>query len=396
MSDNIATLFALLEEEKSHIIARTASTFDDLTRSFGHNFVLIGAGRLGLRTLAGLQKIGIKPLAIVDTNEKLWNMRVGDHTIMPPAEAVAKHGKSAVFIATIWNPDIGHPLKHLNAQFSQFGRVKIVSFAFLYWKYPDIFLPHFCIDEPYKTKEESAQILHCYSLWQDNASQSEFISQVRWRLWHDFDQLTSPVDSLQYFPDDLFSLSSEEIFIDCGAFIGDTISDFLRATGGSFGHIFAFEPDTRNFEALREHLAGFPDSAKRKISLHKTAVGKFTGTVSFEEDATFQSAVSTNGTSTVNIVALDDFLSSVPSFIKMDVEGHEPEALAGAKMLIEHHSPILAISVYHKYNHLWQLPLYMRSLSDNYRFFLRAHRAAAWDLVCYAVPIDRLDHNIGT
>jgi hypothetical protein len=88
---------------------------------------------------------------------------------------------------------------------------------------------------------------------------------------------------------------------------------------------------------------------------------------------------------------LDDILNGeIPTFIKMDIEGSEPDALIGATNRIKESQPVLAISVYHKQSDIWEIPLLIKSLSDNYSFFLRSHRDESWDLVCYAVPANRL------
>jgi len=47
------------------------------------------------------------------------------------------------------------------------------------------------------------------------------------------------------------------------------------------------------------------------------------------------------------------------------------------------------VSVYHQQNHLWRIPLFLKTLSPDYHFFLRPHNEEGWDLVCYAVPEER-------
>ena len=78
----------------------------------------------------------------------------------------------------------------------------------------------------------------------------------------------------------------------------------------------------------------------------------------------------------------------------MDIEGAEPETLNGSIRIIQKHSPVLAISVYHQFDHLWKLPLLIKSLSEQYSFFLRPYRLAHWDLVCYAIPTNRIIRQI--
>ena len=78
-----------------------------------------------------------------------------------------------------------------------------------------------------------------------------------------------------------------------------------------------------------------------------------------------------------------------PTFIKMDIEGAEPDALRGARATIARHRPILAVCVYHLQDHLWSIPLTLREMCGEYDFVLRPHNEEGWDLVCYGVPRER-------
>ena len=74
----------------------------------------------------------------------------------------------------------------------------------------------------------------------------------------------------------------------------------------------------------------------------------------------------------------------------MDLEASEPRALAGARRVIQEHAPVLAVCVYHRASHLWQLPLQIAEICADYVFFLRAHAEDCWDVSLYAVPPARL------
>jgi hypothetical protein len=80
----------------------------------------------------------------------------------------------------------------------------------------------------------------------------------------------------------------------------------------------------------------------------------------------------------------------IPTFIKMDIEGAEPRALAGACETIRKHAPFLAICVYHELEHLWQIPLAIKAIREDYQIFLRRHAADHWETVCYGRPIQRI------
>jgi hypothetical protein len=96
---------------------------------------------------------------------------------------------------------------------------------------------------------------------------------------------------------------------------------------------------------------------------------------------------------------LDELLADeAPSLIKMDIEGFELEALAGAQQVIHRCRPIMAITVYHLSDHLWKVPLSIATAADpqidtsaveDYSFFLRSYQTEFWETVCYAVPRSR-------
>lgn len=98
------------------------------------------------------------------------------------------------------------------------------------------------------------------------------------------------------------------------------------------------------------------------------------------------SRVTKGGTETISVRSLDSVLQGKrASFIKMDIEGSELEALKGAEETIRKWRPKLAISMYHKPEDIWELPLYVKKLVPDYRLYLRHHSNAKWDFVLYAV-----------
>ncbi len=88
---------------------------------------------------------------------------------------------------------------------------------------------------------------------------------------------------------------------------------------------------------------------------------------------------------------LDDVLGKTgASFIKMDIEGAEYDALCGAAEVIRRHHPVLSICLYHRQADVWKIPLLIHSMAENYRLFLRRYSDDCWEQVCYAIPENRL------
>ena len=91
----------------------------------------------------------------------------------------------------------------------------------------------------------------------------------------------------------------------------------------------------------------------------------------------------------VECAPLDEILPFQPSFIKMDVEGAERDAVAGAARTLREARPVLALCAYHRVGDMWRLPCLIDRLAPDYRLHLRRHAEGGWDLVCYAVPAER-------
>lgn len=392
MSDSSAgeELRRLLAEAPESAARRSREAFDRATAGRAASLVLFGGGALGRRTLAGLRSVGIEPLAFCDNNPAAWATSIEGVPVLPPAEAVRRLGATAAFVVTIWRDVGGHPVAEIRNQLSTFGPVVVVSAALLFWKYPATFLPYFSLDLPERTLEAKDAVERGFSLWADEASRREYVAQIRWRLHLDFEHLTPRVPWPSYLPDDLFRPNPREVFVDCGAFDGDTLKDYVAARPDGFARYVALEPDPANHAKLLRYVATVPEGTRERITVIDSAVGAQVGTVRFSGGGTAQSSFSSDGSLEVKLTTLDALSAQcVPTYVKMDIEGAEEEALRGGAATLREHRPILAICVYHQYDHLWRLPLLMQSLVPEYSFHLRPHRDAGWDLVCYAIPRHR-------
>jgi hypothetical protein len=140
---------------------------------------------------------------------------------------------------------------------------------------------------------------------------------------------------------------------------------------------------------LGRNLACLNESVRARIRVIAAATGASEGTVRFSATGQLGSAAGA-GETQVAVVTLDKALAgTIPTYIKMDIEGGEPEALAGARHIVQRDAPVLAICAYHVQDHLWKLPNLIHSLNPEYRLFLRPHIQLVEDLVCYAVPPKR-------
>jgi FkbM family methyltransferase len=372
-----------LREERAAALSRAVPA--------GTPLVLAGAGELGRRTLRGLVAAGTPPLAIVDNNRGLWGKELQGVPVLSPADAVAREGERAAFVVTTYNT------AGLWEQLRSLGCRRILSYGLLYGGRFDDFLPFLCLADPAGISRAADDLRRAFELLADSASRTEFVAQVRARLLLGFDERPQPVAearrSEEYFPADLYRPRADEVFVDCGAFDGDTVRRFLAQREGRFGEIHALEPDPSTFERLRASLAALEPAIAGRIRLHRLAAHSERGQLSFEADGSVAAGAAPGAATRVDCAPLDEILAEArpPTLVKMDLEGGEPEALAGAARTVAAHAPVLAVTVYHRQDHLWSLPLLVHRIRPDYRFFLRAHAEACWDATMYAVPRDRAE-----
>jgi FkbM family methyltransferase len=375
----------LLSESVEHATHREQAALDEILDRYNGRYVLFGAGNLGRRACTCLSQAGRPPLAFSDNNAHLWQTCIDGLTVLPPREASLRYGRDAAFFVTIWNDK--HRFLDTQSQLEQLGCDFVFSGSPIYWRFAAEFLPHFCLDLPHKIYEQADRVRVASTLWADEESEAEFLAQLRWRAFGDFAALRQPTRDESYFPDGLFSLIPEEVFVDCGASNGDTVRAFNRRTECNFAHIYAFEPDLPAFETLQKYLHKH-SFISRNVTTFNLAVTAHRARVSFDGE---RQAVAEFGTATVDSVPLDDLVQDhFPTFIKMDIEGSELEAIAGAAKLIARDQPILAICSYHRQSDLWEVPIRIAELRPDYSFFLKQHDPDAWQLVTYGVPAHRL------
>jgi FkbM family methyltransferase len=384
-------LAEILQRDPSEVRRWEASVFDQLAGDKREKLVLCGAGGLGRKILAGLRLAGIEPLCFADNNPALAGKTVEGLRVLQPAEAAEEFRHEAAFVVTVWGAHSRDRLAERKAQWSALGCETVISFMPLFWKFPETYLPHYSCDLPHKVFENAERVTKAGGLWADDRSRREFNAQVRWRTELDFAKLPAPVSGPAYFPKDVVRLRTDERLVDCGAFDGDTLRDFLTVSAGQFESYWALEPDPANFAKLRALIETMGSSVAERTRIFPVAASNRKETLRFTAGATASSTLDPSGDLEVQGERLDALLGALhPTFIKMDIEGAEPAALEGCGEVLSGSRPILAVSAYHLQAHLWELPLYLAERLHDYSFFLRPHDLEGWDVVLYAIPAERV------
>lgn len=223
----------------------------------------------------------------------------------------------------------------------------------------------------------------------DELSKETFDAFIEAKTQKNIEKLSSLMIPNQYFFEDCpWKYSSEETYVDCGAYDGDSIRDFIKIIGENYKEIIAFEPDEKNYCRLKEWI---DKTGICNIDAIKAGVHSEEGALHFCSSGDMESFANELGEQIIKVNSIDNVCEGKRvTIIKMDVEGSELDALKGARSTIIDNKPILMISAYHKRNDLFILQNFINSLCQDYSYFIRAHKPLSVDMVLYAIPEDRI------
>lgn len=238
--------------------------------------------------------------------------------------------------------------------------------------------------QPLKPEDvnSESEAVRAVGVWEDADSREKYRSLVRLHFRPDSAHVP-PYEPEQYFSPRYMPEKYLNAVVDAGAYDGDTLHELVRRTGGVFDAYYAFEPDPANFSIL----AGSKTVMDARIRIFRIGLSNLPGQLTMRCLGGLGSYLSEDGEIPVNVAKLDDILGCQPAtLIKMDVEGHEEEALRGAEEIIRKQRPALAIAIYHRIEHLWKIPLWIKDLDLGYRIRLGHHSRDHDESVCYAIP----------
>jgi FkbM family methyltransferase len=257
------------------------------------------------------------------------------------------------------------------------------AFAALQIVDPARFPPHMFYDGWFEDMFESRKrYLDLFERLADDRSRAVLDAILGFRLTLDPEALAPVLDHALYGAGDLPPPPDPSVYVDAGAFDGDTIKLYLDRYGGKCKTVHGFEPDPETYLRLKSNFSDDPRVVPHNVGLSKTA-----STLHFKADASRASILDSGGGIQVKVVGLDEVLKGGPAgVIKMNIEGAEIDALYGAANTLRKYRPTLMLSVYHRPADLWRIPEVVDEIAPGYRFYFRQHDGGTIESVLYAVP----------
>ncbi len=201
------------------------------------------------------------------------------------------------------------------------------------------------------------------------------------------------LDELQYFDEDIVprhTKGKKEVFVDGGSMNLYSSAQFMRWCDYECDKVVAFEPDRRCVKICEDVLEKMPRLREVTQLVPKGLWSSETELVFNEVDnygsSSFITRKGDGNEQVIPTASIDEIMDGgLVTFIKMDIEGAELEALKGAEETIKRYHPTLALSIYHKPEDIVELPRFIKSLVPEYKLYLRNYHLDQTETVLYAI-----------
>lgn len=340
---------------------------DSLTQ--GRRLIFWGGGNTAKIYWDDMKKTGLTPCYWIDNGAKNNGEEVNGFPLFSSSRLLEEEDKNYVIVIFSMNPSTYQAIKREAEGFTE----AICSADALYYRYHRKEIIDFllCLNDE-KSVKTMGEALICRIQGQWNPP--EIIEEEQYFPFHNF---------VQYSP--------QEVYVDLGAFKGDTIEKYMFKKYGVFNKYYAFEPLKTNFEAMKyrvERLRREWGLADNQIVCENVGCGREKGEFiirySSEVAAT---ALPFNAEDEVRVpvVSLDEYFDDKKvSVIKMDIEGMEYAVLEGGKNVIARDRPLLAVCIYHKLSDIVDIPRLINSMGLQYKLDVRCHSENFAETVLYA------------
>lgn len=338
-----------------------------------HRTILIyGMGNGAERLLARLDDSHLMPQGIFASDEFVRGQRFGMYKIYRYDELIERYPDAIVLLAFGSRlPAVINNIKNIAAK----SPLLVPDMPIAGEEYFDAIF----------YREHRSELEETLSLFTEKTSRMIFVNTIRAKLTGELEPLlAASCTDAEYY--DCIAQKCIHTAVDGGAYTGDTLAE-LYAIHPELRHAYAVEADRRSFEKLRRYSELAPFEATPFYGALWNRQGNGTFSASGNRNSSLYNASYQTKTVEVPLLTVDTLpITEKVDYIKYDVEGAEVDAILGSRRTIERHRPALAVSLYHRPRDLYEIPLLLRSINPEYRFYLRRkYCLPAWELMLYAV-----------
>lgn len=334
----------------------------------GNDVILYGAGYCGHEALSLMRQYGIPVRAVCD------DFRAGEEL----------DGYAIVRLDDV-HPD-NHTVIFITSGFNAKMKQRLGELDFLS-HYREVDFGRYDADKenPSYFKEHESELKQAWNLLADDRSREVLQNLVNYRISRDLKYLANLEENNQYFPpkDEISILwDGEDVFLDLGAYDGDSLRGFIAYADDKYKKIIAVEASRKNYEMLVKNAESLPHVQCINIGVYKER-----SQVRFEVNDAKNSFATEDGTAVLEVDSVDHILNGeAVTTIKMDIEGAEYDAILGMEKTLQNH-PVLMVSIYHKVEDLFRLQLLIEKMCPNvYDYYIRHYSPTVIETVLYAVP----------
>ena len=239
-------------------------------------------------------------------------------------------------------------------------------------------------------KEHKEDFLFLYDHLVDYRSKSVLVNLLHYWMTFDPAFLRAMRETVfeEYFDFDIINIPDQAVFVDAGAFIGDTVEQIVKFMT-NYKHIYSFEAAPVNYQLLKKNTENFSNVTvlNKAVGGHNGMIKMNYSTVPDSGDSVLRGQEVGSASMDIEMITLDEEIRERLSVIKMDIEGAEQSAIEGCRRHITEEHPTLIICVYHKNDDIWKIIRTIYDMDNTYRFYLRCNcdNIVPTDIVLFAV-----------
>ena len=220
-----------------------------------------------------------------------------------------------------------------------------------------------------------------YDSLADSLSKETFVKLLNFKISFDYKFMQDFTNNHeeQYFDQAILPDLKEMVFVDGGAYVGDTAEQLITHYP-DFKKLYCIEPIAENLRIAKREL-----SEHKNIDFIECGLWDEKKELTFQEEKSF-STMYGNGEQKISVDTIDNLINEKVDYIKLDIEGAEQKALLGAKETIRKYKPILAVCIYHKAEDWYKVAEIVLRIHKDYQVYLRHYMEGIFESVLYFIP----------